>query len=122
MRVHTHAGDVLGWGHWGSGSIAVRLLERGLRTTPPDASWWCDRIASSLAVRRATGLWNGAQDPRGFRAVHGEGDGLSGLVIDVYAGLAVIQTHTLGMLLGGIHGRLGGIQADHMRASPFQRS
>ena len=97
VRVHTHTGDVLGWGHWGSGSIAVRLLERGLRTTPPDASWWCDRIASSLAVRRATGLWNGAQDPRGFRAVHGEGDGLSGLVIDVYAGLAVIQTHTLGM-------------------------
>ncbi len=97
VRVLDAKGRFLGWGHWGDGSIAVRILERKETPLPPDARWWANHLSRCLDVRKATGLWNGGEDDRGFRAVHGEGDGLSGLVVDVYAGVAVIQTHSLGM-------------------------
>ena len=97
VRVRDSNAAFLGWGHWGGGSIAVRLLARQNESQPPNAAWWTARLTECLGMRQATGLWKGGNDPLGFRAVHGEGDGLSGLVIDVYAGLAVIQTHSIGM-------------------------
>lgn len=97
VRVFSASGAFLGWGHWANGSIAVRLLERRLLEMPPDAGWWAGKFADCLRMRQAAGLWNGGRDDRGVRVVHGEGDGLSGLVVDLYAGLAVIQTHSVGM-------------------------
>ena len=97
VRVLSDRGAFIGWGHWANGSIAVRLVEHKPLESPPDAEWWSEKFASCLRMRQTAGLWNGGLDGRGFRAVHGEGDGLSGLVIDVYAGLAVIQTHSMGM-------------------------
>ena len=111
VRVRDSKGSFLGWGHWGDGSIAVRILERRQETAPPIKEWWANHLSRCLDVRIATGLWNAGSDERGFRAVHGEGDGLSGLVIDIYAGLAVIQTHSLGM-----HRALDDI-ADGLRAA-----
>ena len=97
VKVHGHGGDFIGWGHWGSGSIAVRIVARE-GEAPPDVHWWTRQLKACLAVRAASGLWNPETAHRGgFRWVHGEGDGLSGLVVDCYADLAVIQTHYMGM-------------------------
>lgn len=98
VRVFAHEGTFIGWGHWGTGSIAVRILCRAHPEKTPDVMWWIDQLKACLEVRQQVGLYHPAsRDPRGFRWVHGEGDGMSGLVIDVYAGLAVIQTHSMGM-------------------------
>ena len=97
VKVHGHGGDFIGWGHWGSGSIAVRIVARE-GEAPPDVHWWTRKLKACLAVRAASGLYNPETAHRGgFRWVHGEGDGLSGLVVDCYADLAVIQTHSMGM-------------------------
>lgn len=97
VKVHGHGGDFIGWGHWGSGSIAVRIVARE-GEAPPDVHWWTRQLKACLAVRAASGLYNPETAHRGgFRWVHGEGDGLSGLVVDCYADLAVLQTHSMGM-------------------------
>lgn len=91
-------GQALGWGHWGAGSIAVRIIASGSLHAPPDSSWWAERIAECLAVRQSVGLGPGTgTETDCCRLVHGEGDGLSGLVVDWYAGMAVVQTHSMGM-------------------------
>lgn len=114
VRVWDSSGDCLGWGHWGGGSIAVRIIADGQGQAPPDAQWWSARLSACLEVRRSIGLdGSQARDTDCFRLVHGEGDGLSGLVIDWYAGLVVVQTHSKGMdrawpeLLQGIKATLG---------------
>jgi len=102
----------LGWGHWGESSIAVRLLDRTEGSeAPPKSAWWADRLGNAVAWRKQWGLMDG--DTNCCRLVHGEGDGLSGLIIDWYAGIAVIQTHTLGMhfaldeIIAGLKSALG---------------
>ena len=107
-------GQALGWGHWGAGSIAVRIIASGSLHAPPDSDWWAERMAECLAVRQSVGLGpgNGAETDC-CRLVHGEGDGLSGLVVDWYAGMAVVQTHSMGMhrawpeLSAGLQASLG---------------
>lgn len=97
VRVKDAQGTFIGWGHWGTGSIAVRIVSRGDDSLPPDSRWWADKLADCLTIRRSIGLAGGDSGKQGFRWVHGEGDGLSGLVLDVYAGLVVVQTHSMGM-------------------------
>ncbi len=96
--VMSSKGQALGWGHWGAGSIAVRIIASGTLDAPPNAQWWSDQIAECLAVRQSVGLGPGTDAATDCcRLVHGEGDGLSGLVVDWYAGMAVVQTHSMGM-------------------------
>jgi len=99
VKVFAADGRPLGWGHWGEGSIAVRLLTDGQRHEIPDKNWWQQRFEDALSVRSAAGVYRRGNEegPLGFRWVHGEGDGLSGLVVDLYGKMAVVQTHTLGM-------------------------
>ncbi len=98
VRVLDAKGSALGWGHWGAGSIAVRILTPGTMDRPPESDWWTARFNACLRVREAMGMsLAGDGDTNCFRLVHGEGDGLSGLVVDFYAGMAVVQTHTWGM-------------------------
>ena len=52
----------------------------------------------SIAVREAMGLAQSEQTTC-YRLVHGEGDGLPGLVIDIYGTTAVVQCHSVGMYL-----------------------
>ena len=87
-------GSLLGCGHYQIGSIAVRMLSFTGETLPE--SFWEDMISSALAMRAAAGL---TSDPRTncYRLVHGEGDGLPGLVIDYYDGVCVMQAHSAGM-------------------------
>ena len=93
--VRSSADEVLGVGHWQKGSIAVRILAFGEEILPVD--FWIQRINAAYKVREAIGLIR--SDNNTFRLVHGEGDFLPGLIVDVYADTAVVQAHSIGMHL-----------------------
>lgn len=91
--VRSAANEVLGVGHWQVGSIAVRILSFGEEELPKD--FWHERIRAAYQVRNAIGLIRPDNDT--FRLIHGEGDFLPGLIVDVYADTAVVQAHSVGM-------------------------
>lgn len=86
-------GNVLGTGHYQIGSIAVRILEFGVSAIPDD--FYFNRLLSAYSLRRALGLIRSDNDC--FRLVHGEGDFLPGLIVDIYGDTAVMQAHSPGM-------------------------
>ncbi|WP_418992152.1 class I SAM-dependent rRNA methyltransferase [Alistipes sp.] len=94
VEVYTSKGDFIARGHYQIGSIAVRVLS--FDAEPIDAAWWERRIAVAADVRRTLGL---AENPATtcYRLVHGEGDSLPGLVVDIYGTTAVVQCHSAGM-------------------------
>lgn len=96
VRVLTNHGDFIAVGHYQMGSIAVRVLS--FRDVDIDADFWASRLASALKVRQSIGI---ADNPNNntYRLVHGEGDNLPGLIIDVYDRTAVMQAHSIGMHL-----------------------
>lgn len=91
--VRSSANEILGIGHWQVGSIAVRILAFGVEQLPSE--FWCERIRAAYKVREAIGLIR--PDNNTFRLIHGEGDFLPGLIVDVYADTAVVQAHSIGM-------------------------
>ena len=94
VRVITSEGDFIAVGHYQIGSIAVRVLS--FRDVPIDSDFWCSRLSSALQMRQAIGIADNS-DNNTYRLVHGEGDLLPGLVIDVYGKTAVMQAHSVGM-------------------------
>lgn len=94
VRVISHEGEVLGYGHCQIGSIAVRMLTFCNETV--DAAFWQQRLAEAFRMRKALGL-SGRADNDIYRLVHGEGDRLPGLIVDVYGRTAVMQAHSVGM-------------------------
>ena len=88
VDVYTRSGDFIARGHYQIGSIAVRVLT--FEQEPIDAAWWQRMISTALDVRRTLGLTD-APDTTCYRLVHGEGDSLPGLVVDIYDTTAVIQ-------------------------------
>lgn len=93
VKVLSSDGRILGTGHFQIGSIAVRLLEFGDREIGDD--FFRKRLASAFLLRQSLGLIR--EDNTCFRLVHGEGDFLPGLVIDIYGDTAVVQAHSPGM-------------------------
>ena len=93
VAVRSAANEILGVGHWQIGSIAVRILAFGVETLP--AGFWRERIRAAYQMREAIGLIQ--KENNTFRLIHGEGDFLPGLIVDVYAETAVIQAHSVGM-------------------------
>ena len=94
VRVVSAQGAFLAVGHYQQGSISVRVLS--FSDVPIDAAFWQQRLRSALAMRQALCLVdNGSSDA--YRLVHGEGDMLPGLIIDVYGPTAVMQAHSIGM-------------------------
>ena len=91
--VRSAANEVLGVGHWQVGSIAVRILAFGVERL--EKTFWRERIAAAYRVRESIGLIR--PDNNTFRLIHGEGDFLPGLIVDVYADTAVMQAHSVGM-------------------------
>lgn len=87
--------NLLGVGHFHRGSIAVRLLSFGPADLESPA-FWEQKLRAALEVRRTTGLTENP-DTNCYRLVHGEGDGLSGLIIDIYDRAAILQCHSIGM-------------------------
>ena len=94
VRVVSHEGEVLGYGHCQIGSIAVRMLTFCNETV--DAAFWQQRLAEAFRMRKTLRL-SGRADNDIYRLVHGEGDRLPGLIVDVYGRTAVMQAHSVGM-------------------------
>ena len=96
VRVVTEKGDFIAVGHYQQGSIAVRVLT--FSDVAIDDEFWRSRLSSALQMRLAIGIADNA-DNNTYRLVHGEGDLLPGLIIDVYGETAVMQAHSIGMHL-----------------------
>ncbi len=94
VKVVASDGTPLGVGHYQIGSIAVRMLDSDASTVI-DGSFYRSRLAQAWRMRRALGLVR--PDNTAFRLVHGEGDFLPGLIVDVYGDTAVMQAHSPGM-------------------------
>ena len=93
VSVFAADGTHIGTGHYQVGSIMVRILAWG--DTAIDDNFYAERLAQAWRVRQALGLVR--PDNNSYRLVHGEGDFLPGLVIDIYGNTAVIQAHSPGM-------------------------
>ena len=95
VGVFSHEGEFLAYGHYQIGSIAVRILSfSGEDVLGGD--FWVNMLRKALKVRESAGLVQNS-DTNCFRLVHGEGDGLPGLIIDWYDGVCVLQAHSVGM-------------------------
>ena len=95
VGVFAHDGSFLAYGHYQIGSIAVRVLSfSGEDVLGPD--FWTVMLSKALKMRQAAGLTSDSST-NCFRIVHGEGDGLPGLIIDWYDGVCVMQAHSVGM-------------------------
>ena len=96
VQVYDYKDNWLACGHVGDGSIAIRILS--FTQQEIDAQFWVSRIQNCKDLRNKLSL--GMNFPtNAYRLVHGEGDLLPGLIIDIYANTAVIQAHTDGMYL-----------------------
>ncbi len=93
--VKSAEGKIMGVGHYQIGSIAVRMLE--FFVAELSENFWEQRITSAYNLRESVGLVSSENNT--YRLIHGEGDFLPGLIIDVYANTAVIQAHSIGMHL-----------------------
>lgn len=96
VRVITSGGEFIAVGHYQIGSIAVRVLS--FSDCAIDAEFWRSRFRAALQMRIAIGIAD-SQENNTYRLVHGEGDFLPGLVVDVYGKTAVMQAHSVGMHL-----------------------
>ena len=94
VDVVTKQGDFIARGHYQIGSIAVRVLS--FEREEIDQAWWNNRIARARELREALGMLHN-ECTTCYRLVHGEGDMLPGLVIDIYEHTAVVQCHSVGM-------------------------
>ncbi|MDO5442503.1 MAG: class I SAM-dependent rRNA methyltransferase [Bacteroidia bacterium] len=95
VGVYASDGSFLACGHYQIGSIAVRVLSFDTSALNPD--FFEVMIARALEVRKAVCLAGGSDGTNAYRLVHGEGDGLPGLIIDFYDGVCVMQAHSVGM-------------------------
>lgn len=94
VEVHSATGEFLGTGHFQQGSIQVRVFS--FKPTSADTAFWTHKLLNAHQLRLKTGIINEAHTTA-YRLVHGEGDGLPGLIIDVYGHTAVLQCHSIGM-------------------------
>lgn len=93
VEVRSSDGTPLGVGHYQIGSIAVRMLSDEIIEI--NREYYFNRLNNALRLRKALGLLRDGNNA--FRLVHGEGDFLPGLIVDVYGQTAVVQAHSVGM-------------------------
>ncbi len=96
VEVYSHEGDFLGCGHYQIGSITVRILSFVKRKI--DSGYWVEMLHKAYNERVALGLISD-KTTNAYRLVHGEGDNLPGLIVDIYDNVAVMQAHSAGMFL-----------------------
>ena len=94
VEVTDALGSFLAVGHYQIGTITVRILS--FEPTTIDLTFYINRIKEAFELRRKLGLVDNALT-NAYRLIHGEGDRLPGLVIDMYNGTAVVQMHSVGM-------------------------
>lgn len=95
--VYNSNGEFVARGHCQIGSIAVRVLT--FSEEEINLEWWKGKIASARELRTALAFTAGGGTDC-YRLVHGEGDFLPGLIVDIYGNTAVMQCHSVGMYLG----------------------
>jgi 23S rRNA (cytosine1962-C5)-methyltransferase len=93
VDVYDNKDTFLAFGHYAPSSIAVRILS--FERATPDIDFFREKIKRAVAYRKAIGIIDNEQ-LNVFRLIHGEGDGLPGLIVDYYNGIAVMQMHSLG--------------------------
>lgn len=94
VDVYTHDGTFCAKGHYQIGSIAIRVYS--FENTEPSYDFWKSKIALAYQLRLGLGLAH-SDETNAYRLVHGEGDFLPGLVVDIYGSTAVLQAHSVGM-------------------------
>lgn len=94
VAVYTSKGEFIAIGHFQIGSIAIRVLT--FQEEVIDKEFWKKRFSVAYDMRKSIGV---AGNPinNTFRLIHGEGDNLPGLIIDIYDKTAVVQAHSVGM-------------------------
>lgn len=97
VEIYTSKKEFIAKGHYQIGSIAVRVLSFR-QDEAIDKDFWKRRLTVARDMRRSIGV-AGRADNNTYRLVHGEGDNLPGLVVDVYGRTAVMQAHSAGMHL-----------------------
>ena len=105
VEVYSSMGEFLALGHFQQGSISVRILSFDAKYRPEEGmmplSFWKERLTKAMQMRKLLGIVSGRKSDKTdcFRLVHGEGDSLPGLIIDIYSDAAVLQAHSVGMFL-----------------------
>lgn len=94
VDVYDNKDEFLATGHYQNNSIAVRVLS--FKKRPIDQEFWIETFRSAVEYRKSLGLFDG-DTTNAFRLFHGEGDGVPGLIIDFYNGVAVMQAHSIGV-------------------------
>ncbi|MCC8088351.1 MAG: class I SAM-dependent rRNA methyltransferase [Rikenellaceae bacterium] len=94
VNVLDGSGNFIARGHFQNSSIAVRVLTFAEENI--DGEWWRRKFMGAYGLRKAIGLTDNPNTAC-YRLIHGEGDGLPGLIVDIYNDTAVIQTHSAGM-------------------------
>ncbi len=96
VEVYNAEDEYLATGHYHDGSIAVRIFS--FEKTSGDTDFWIKKIREAYEIRQALHLTDNS-DTNAYRLIHAEGDGLPGLILDYYAGVVVLQAHSIGMHL-----------------------
>ncbi len=94
VEVYSSQSEFLALGHYKDGTISVRIFS--FKKMNPDRTFWVAKIQNAYNVRKLLGL-TASSTTNAYRLIHGEGDGLPGLVIDFYNGTCVFQAHSIGM-------------------------
>lgn len=95
VTVRDHEGNFLAIGHYSDSSIAIRVISFNEFTDKKQ--FWNNKILDAYQFRQSINLINNPST-NCYRLIHAEGDGLPGLIVDIYDKVAVVQCHTLGML------------------------
>ena len=93
VAVYSSTDVFLALGHYQWGGISVRIFS--FENLEPDTAFWVSKIEKAWSLRRA--LFVGNESTNVFRLIHGEGDGMPGLIVDYYNGTLVYQAHSVGM-------------------------
>ncbi|MCI0751529.1 MAG: class I SAM-dependent rRNA methyltransferase [Flammeovirgaceae bacterium] len=93
VEVQDHQKKTIAFGHYQNGSIAVRILSFSKNNI--DNSFWEQSIRKAYQLRSQSFIYNHLTNC--YRLIHGEGDGLPGLIVDLYNGIAIVQAHSTGM-------------------------
>jgi 23S rRNA (cytosine1962-C5)-methyltransferase len=95
VEIYSHSGEYLATGHYqGDATIAIRIFS--FEKTSINRDFWLQRFRKAFKYRAALGLIHNP-DTSCYRLIHAEGDGLPGLIVDVYEKTAVLQCHSIGM-------------------------
>jgi 23S rRNA (cytosine1962-C5)-methyltransferase len=110
VDIYDNDNEFLAVGHYAPSSISVRILS--FEPVLPDIDFFREKIKKAIIYRKALGII-GNPDINVFRLIHGEGDGLPGLIVDYYDGVAVMQMHSIGFYR--IRKEIASIVADLMQ-------